>query len=73
MGSNFTLCTEVLDEESSHDGVIMVIVIIQVLTFGSTYLAKCISHSAKVGKTISIRKTRQIISIIKIIAETLLI
>lgn len=51
----------------------MVIILLQILTFGSTYLAKCISHSAKVGKTISIRKTRQIASIIKIIAETFLI
>ena len=48
----------------------MVIILLQVLTFGSTYLAKCISHSAKVGKTISIRKTCQIVSTIKLIAET---
>jgi hypothetical protein len=40
------------------------------ITLGSTYLAKCISHSAKVGKTISFAKIDLYQQLMKFIAET---
>ena len=45
---------------------------IQAITCGSPYLAKYISHSAKVSKTTVIRKTRRILICIEYSAETFL-
>ena len=40
------------------------------ITLGSTYLAKCISHSAKVGKTSSFAKLDQYQQLMTFITET---